>query len=125
MVNIALFLLITIILENLLVGFLVKGFSRKKILLVITAANLITNPLLNVTIMMNYLQIHSNFLNNIVIMELGVVIIETFIFSRNFKLNFLKGTGLSLLLNTFSFVAGYILLIFIVGFLSYLPTPFS
>ena len=102
-------LLLTIAVELLVAFFL--GFRKKEELYAIIAINLITNPVLNFLIQLNYqLNIISSSFELIIVLEVIVVIVEFLLLFFMLRQDKKKLFIVSLLINLASFLFGLLIL---------------
>lgn len=104
-----------LLLRNLLLTVVVEGavitllFRRWNALLYSVLANVMTNPALNVLVLALCGPLRLPYAPVVAALELAAVIAETWAYHELFPLPWLKSAGLSLLLNAWSFGAGWII----------------
>lgn len=108
-------LIITLLIENFFGIFLFAKQVKKKALMVITAANLLTNPLLSFYINVNTVWMSdsgsSSYFTFLIVAELLVILVEAFIFRKYLKVKAVTALLISAFLNIVSAFLGLIIII--------------
>ncbi len=119
-------LIITVVLECFFSFIFFSKLPKRNVLLVVLAANLLTNPMLNFFIALNNAFFHIYSLN-VLTLEIVVIIFEAFIYSKFLNRNFLEALAVSFILNLISVIVGLMVVSFVstLFFTSfYEPKPF-
>lgn len=118
MTNFLLMLVITIILETLFV-ILFTTQNRKKTILIVIAANILTNPLLNYFIFLNNTyEYTSRGFPLVPIGEVVVIIVEALIYRNYLRFSFKKAFLISFFANIISAIFGFLGLLVLISLIS-------